>query len=175
MAAGETPSDLAKEYGVHPSQVTRRVSQVSQSVRNAAQKMAEAQAAVAELPTAQQYHAMSLAEKIRNTMTSLASSAELGAKNSHRLSALANSELMKVDDADPMKSVETLKGVSALTKLANESASIAVSVLGAQRDTVKRVTEEAPPEEEELTPERIAEGVRRIAFTLHKAAATENT
>jgi hypothetical protein len=178
MAAGETPSDLAKEYGVHPSQVTRRVSQVSQSVRNVAQQVAQAQDALAELPPAQQYHALSLAEKLRGISSSLASAAELGAKTSHRLMALANDQVNKVDDAEPLSadSIASLKNVSVLTKLGTDSASIALNLLSANKDTVKRLNDE-PPEDgpEELTPERIAEGVRRIAFTLHKAAATENT
>lgn len=179
VAEGEAPADLAREYDVHPSQITRRVSQVSQSVRKAAEKMAEAQVAVAALAPTQQYQAMSLADKLRSTYASLASAAELGAKTSHRLMALANEQVAKVDDADPMgeESVASLKNAAALTKMGNDSATIAFSLMSSTKDTVKRLTEEGGEEEADvLTPERVADGARRIAFTLARAAqATENT
>lgn len=139
LSAGEGASELAREYGVNPSQISRRVTQVSQKVRNVAQNLAKAQTELAELPVAQQYAAVSLAEKLRAISTSLANAAELGAKTAHRLHALANAEVGKVDDADPLnsKSIEALKGVGVLTKLANDSSQIAVNLLNANRETVK--------------------------------------
>lgn len=144
MAEGEKASDLAREFGINPSQITRRVSQISQKVRNVAQQVAAAQTALAELPVRQQYSAMSLAEKLRNMSASVASAAELGAKTGHRLHALANSEVAKVDDADPLGSIEALKGVGVLTKLANESLAPALNLIAANKDSVNRMNEEAP-------------------------------
>ncbi len=148
LSAGEGASELAREYEVHPSQITRRVSQVSQKVRNVAQNLAKAQTELAELPVPQQYAAVSLAEKLRAISVSLANAAELGAKTAHRLHALANAEVVKVDDADPLKSMDALKGVSVLTKLANDSSQIAVNLLNANRETVKEANkpqvDEAP-------------------------------
>jgi transposase-like protein len=148
LAAGEGASELAREYGVHPSQITRRVTQISQNVRNVAQSLAKAQTELAALPVPQQYAAVSLAEKLRAISVSLANAAELGAKTAHRLHALANSEVEKVDDADPLRpeSMEALKGVSVLTKLANDSSQIAVNLLNANRETVKEANR--PPETE---------------------------
>lgn len=150
LSAGEGASELAREYGVNPSQISRRVTQVSQKVRNVAQNLAKAQTELAELPVPQQYAAVSLAEKLRAISTSLANAAELGAKTAHRLHALANAEVGKVDDADPLnvKSIEALKGVGVLTKLANDSSQIAVNLLNANRETVKEANkpqvDEAP-------------------------------
>lgn len=143
LLSGEKAADLAKEFGVNQSQISRRVTQVSQTVRNVAEKVAEAQTALAELPVAQQYTAISLAEKLRSISDSLASAANLGAKTAHRLQALANNEVNKVDDADPLgaDSVAALKGVSAMTRLANDSASIALNLLAANKETVKRIGE----------------------------------
>ena len=45
-----------------------------------------------------------------------------------------------MDDADPLTSVDKLKSVGVLTKLANESASIAVNLLAANKDTVKQLS-----------------------------------
>ena len=131
--SGAGVSALAKEYGISPASVSVRVSKVSETIRNAAQKLADAQTTLAALPVAQQYTAVSLAEKMRSISNSLASAAELGAKTAHRLHALANAEVNKVDDAAPFDNVETLKGVSALTKLANDSSALALGLMSGNK------------------------------------------
>lgn len=55
----------------------------------------------------------------------------------HRLQALANSEVQKVDDAEPLASLEALRGVQVLTKLANESAQTGLNLLTANKKTVE--------------------------------------
>lgn len=152
MLSGEGSSALAKEFGIHPAQITRRDSQVSQKVREVAQKVVIAQTALSELPAAQQYTALSLAEKLRNISSSLAAGAELGAKNFHRLSALANTELQKIDDTKPLESGEALKGVAILTKMANDSAQSPLNLLAANKETVKRINEDGMPPEEGAVP-----------------------
>lgn len=140
LAAGEGVRDLAKEYGISPASVSKRsVSKQTKQVQVVAKQLAEAQTALAELPVHQQYVAVSLAEKLRNISDNLAAAASYGAQTAHRLSALANSEVAKVDDAEPLASVENLKGVAALTKLANESATIALNLLSANKDRIKEV------------------------------------
>jgi len=149
LAAGEVTSDLAKEYGIHRAQITRRVSHVTHIVRNVAQNLAKSQAELAALPVAQQYAAVSLAEKLRSISSSLASAAELGAKTARRLHELAHREVAKVDDDQPLHSLEALKGVGVLTKLANESSQIAVGLLTANRETMR---EEAKPTAPDAAP-----------------------
>lgn len=145
MNAGEKAADLAREYGVNSSQITRRVTQVSQKLQNAAQTVAIAQTVMsdvlAEFPAAEQYKVLSMADKLRSISNNLASAAELGAKTAHRLHALANSEVAKVDDADPLQSMEALKGVAALAKLGNESAAIALNLLAANKETVQKIND----------------------------------
>ena len=166
LAAGEGASALAREFGVNPSQITRRVSQVSQKVRTVAQSLAKAQTELAALPVAQQYAAVSLAEKLRSISVSLANAAELGARTAHRLHALANSEVEKVDDADPLASdsIEALKGVGVLTKLANESSQIAVNLLNANKETVRETNK--PPADEGEAPR----GVLVVPAVMDEAA-----
>lgn len=142
LAAGEGVRDLAREFGISPAAVSKRgVSKRSKQVQAVAKQLADAQTALAELPVPQQYIAVSLADKLRNISSSLAAAAELGAATAHRLSALANSEVAKVDDADPLESVESLKGVAALTKLANDSASIALNLLSANKEQIQRLND----------------------------------
>jgi hypothetical protein len=172
---GEKPADLAREFKVSKALVSGLNKRVEE-LKGVANQVVSAERALGNLPVPEQLLTVSLAGKLRSISDSLASAAELGARTAHRLHALANSEVGKVDDADPLSqdSITSLKNVGVLTKLGNDSANIAINLLAANRDTVKRITEDEPEKPEELTPERIAEGVRRIAFTLHKAAATEN-
>lgn len=126
---------IRKKFGAN-----QKVSAQSAQVRTAAEKLAEANIALDALPAAQRQVAINLSDKLRNISNSLASAAELGAATAHRLQALANTEVAKVDDADPLTSVDKLKSVGVLTKLANESASIAVNLLAANKDTVKQLS-----------------------------------
>ena len=139
VIAGEPIRAVAREFGINEAAIRQRVSTQTPRVKMVAEKLAEAQTALAELPVHQQYIAVSLAEKLRNISDNLAAAAQYGAQTAHRLSALANSEVAKVDDAEPLASVENLKGVAALTKLANESATIALNLLSANKDRISEV------------------------------------
>jgi hypothetical protein len=143
LAEGEPRRALAREFGVDESAIRARVSTQTPRIKAAAQKVVEAREALAELPVSQQYTALSLADKLRSISGSLASAAELGAKTSHRLHSLANSEVAKVDDAKPMASLENLRNVGVLTKLANESAHVALNLLAANKDRVKQLDDDA--------------------------------
>lgn len=149
LTEGESPAALAREFGISKTAVSARFSGVSERVQKVAHKVAEAQDALATLPPAQQYNAISLAEKLRNISASLASAAEHGAATAHRLNALANSEVSKVDDAAPMESLDNLRNVGVLTKLANDSASIALNLLAANKDTMQKLNNQEPPEQAE--------------------------
>lgn len=152
LLAGETARALGAEFGLAESAIRKRfgahksVSAQSAQVRTVAEKLAEANTALAALPPAQRPVAMDLAEKLQNISGSLASAAELGAKTAHRLNALANSEVGKVDDASPLspESIAALKGVGVLTKLANDSAHIAVNLLAANKERIAKL-DEVPP------------------------------
>lgn len=139
VIAGDPIRAVARDFGINEAAIRQRVSTQPPRVKMVAEKLAEAQTALAELPVHQQYIAVSLAEKLRNISDNLAAAAQYGAQTAHRLSALANSEVAKVDDAEPLASVENLKGVAALTKLANESATIALNLLSANKDRIKEV------------------------------------
>lgn len=152
VSAGESARALSKEFGISETQISLRVSKVAKAVQETAHKVAAAQTALAALPVAQQYSAINLAEKLRNISASLAGAAELGAATAHRLQSLANSEVGKVDDATPMESLDNLRNVGVLTKLANDSAAIALNLLSANKETVTKIHNDQPADA--LPPER---------------------
>lgn len=154
VSAGESAQALAKEFGISGTQISLRVSKVSKAVQETAHKVAAAQTALAALPVAQQYSAISLAEKLRNISVSLAAAAECGAATAHRLAALANGEVQRIDDAAILKpeSLEAMRGVAALTKLSNEAASTGLNLLSVNKDAVTRINN--PQDAEVLAPVR---------------------
>lgn len=155
-AEGESARALAREFGVDEAAIRRRVNPHTPRIKEVAAKVIEAREALASLPVSQQYVAITLADRLRNISNSLASAAELGAATSHRLSALANTEVAKVDDATPLASIEQLRGVSALTKLANDSASIALNLMAANKETVQKINTQQPEEKPAPVRERLS-------------------
>lgn len=149
---GERPADLAREFKVSRATISTQVSKRVEEMKSVANQVVSAERALGALPVSEQLLTTSLAAKLRSISDSIASAADLGAKTAHRLQALANSEVGKVDDADPMASLEALKGVSALTRLANDSASIALNLLAAN----KGKEQEPPPEPPTLDPAKLS-------------------
>ncbi len=144
LAAGEGVRALAREFKVGDATI-RRLSAHSAQVRKVAETIVVAQTALAALPVAQQHQALSLADKLRSISDNLAAAAMHGAATAHRLNALANAEVAKVDDATPLQSLEALKGVGVLSKLANESAAVALNLLAANKPTVEKLNTPAAP------------------------------
>lgn len=138
-AEGESNRSLAKEYGVSEAAIRERESKIGKAVevQQVARMIVETEGALKSLPIAQQITAQNLAEKLKAISGSIASAAELGAKTAHRLHALANAEVDRVDDTDPLGSIDALRGVGVLTKLANDSASIALNLLNANKGMVQ--------------------------------------
>lgn len=79
---------------------------------------------------------------------SLLAAAHYGAANSHRLNALANTELSKVDDVDPMNSADRLKTAMILTKAANDASQIGINFIAANKDRVSKLPMEAETDDQ---------------------------
>ena len=149
--AGEGARALAREYGVDEAAIRRKFVRTTPQVRDAAERLAAGQSAVAALPAALQPVAIDLAAKLRNISASLASAAELGAATAHRLHALANSEVAKVDDAEPLASAESLRAVAGLVKLGNDAAQIGVNLLAANKERIKAADDQAESQQQVVT------------------------
>ncbi|WDZ97968.1 Hin recombinase [Herbaspirillum sp. WKF16] len=163
LVEGESLNSLAAAYGVNESSLRRRLKpraegkssspeQLKQLATNKARVDAEQDAIrqqIAALPYAKQEIVADLARKLRNTSEHLASAAELGAATAHRLSRLANQQLEKVDDIDPLISLRALQGVGTLTRLANVASEIGLNLLRANKDAMQ--PEDEPPGPVEVT------------------------
>lgn len=143
MANGESASSLAREFGVSEGAIRKRVSTNVKKIKEVANQIVAAETALNSLPVSTRVSTRSLADKLLAISGHLASAAEYGASTAHRLSAIANSQLDKMDDANPMGDIELIKGISGLTKMANDASEIPLNLLKAAKDGVG-VTEEDP-------------------------------
>ena len=150
LLAGESPEKIAPDYGVSGTAIRKRfgtnkqVGLQSLKVKAAAQQMVEARAAIQALPPAHRTVALSLADLSETVLRT----AEIGSRTAYRLTALANSQATKIDDADPTAdnspSLNALKSVVMLTKAANESSVLTSNLLAANKDQLRKDLPDEP-------------------------------
>lgn len=152
LLAGEKPADLAREFGVSRAVISSRFSKRNETVKTVANQILDAEAAVFSLPVSEQVSVFALANELRAISRHLAGAGKFGAATAHRLSGIAHAKVQEIDDAKPLDadSLESLKGVAVLTKMANEASTIGLNLLSANRDMAKRAAEDEP-----VTPVRV--------------------
>lgn len=160
LLEGESGRSLADEYGVSETAIRKRVSSQVSEIKSVANQLASAQTALSKLPVSSQISAQTLAQRLVSISNHLASAADYGAATAHRLAGIAHNKIAEIDDADPTgaKSVEALKGVAVLTKLANDASHIPMNLLAANKETVKSLNE---PEDKPLSLEELYGGIAK--------------
>lgn len=148
---GEKPADLAREFKVSKSAVSTRVSKRVETVKAVAHQIVATEKALGELSVSEQILTTTLAGRLRTISDNLAQAAEYGSATALRLHALANAEVQKVDDTQVLSaaSLEAMKGVMLLSKVANEAAESAHNLLSANKER-GRVPAKAPGQDDPL-------------------------
>jgi hypothetical protein len=148
LLAGESAEKLGPEFGVSGAAIRKRFGSdqtraaQSSEVRAATNQLVQARIAIAKLPPAHRSVVFSLADLAETVLTVSGNNARTGI----RAAALANSEMAKVDDADPMgeKSLNVLKGVASLVKLSNDACATGINLLNANKDRLREGTPDEP-------------------------------
>lgn len=133
---GESGRALAEEFGVSETAIRKKVSSQVSEIKNVANQIVNTQSALSRLPISSQISAQSLAQRLMSISGHLAGAADYGAATAHRLAGIAHMRAAEIDDATPLteESVQTLKGIAALTRMANEASEIGVNLLKANKD-----------------------------------------
>jgi ABC-type transporter Mla subunit MlaD len=131
---GGSARALGREFGVAESAIRKRFGAHNQKIKDVANQLVAAETAFKSLPISAQISARTLADRLKAISENLADAAHYGAMTAHRLSGIAHAQVEKVDDADPMKSIEALAGVATLTKMANASSEIGLNLLRANKE-----------------------------------------
>lgn len=148
LVDGESVNSLAKEFGVNEGTIRKKIvpnksegKKAANPLVDLAQAKVRAEAAaksiserISELPLAKQQIVSDLARKLTSISDHLGSAAEHSAASAHRLSILANQQLQRVDEVNPMASENELRAVASLQKMANLSSEIGLNLLRANKD-----------------------------------------
>ena len=147
LLAGEKAADLAREFKVSKTRISERFSERNGTVKAVANQLVAAEVALRQLPVTEQIAALTLADELKAISKHLAGAAKYGAATAHRLSGIAHAKVQEIDDAAPMDdtSREALRDVAVLTKLANESATIPMNLLAANKDLAKEINQASRP------------------------------
>ncbi|CAJ0701628.1 hypothetical protein LMG19089_02886 [Ralstonia edaphis] len=138
LLEGESGRLLAQEFGISETAIRKKVSSQVSEIKSVANQLVSAQSALKSLPISSQISAQTLAQRLMSISGHLASAADYGAATAHRLAGIAHAKVEEIDDAGPLTpgSIEALKGVAVLTKMANESSEIGINLLRANKDAV---------------------------------------
>jgi transposase-like protein len=151
LVDGVSINALAIEYGVNESSIRRRIKPgkaETSSRRSPLHTLAEEKvradaeskrisAQIANLAPAKQMIVCDLAQRLSNISNHMGSAAEISAASASRLSMLANQQLEKVDDVDPMASAPHLQAHAVLQKMANSAMEGPMNLLRANKDMIE--------------------------------------
>jgi hypothetical protein len=140
LLAGERAADLAREFGTSKTALSVRFSGRSEIVRTVANQLVAAEVSLRTLPVSEQVAALNLAEELRSISVNLAGAARYGAATAHRLAGIANVKAAEIDAAAPLTDVSltTLRGIAALTRIANDAAATGLTLLSSNKEAVGR-------------------------------------
>lgn len=139
LLLGEAGCALAKEYGVTYNAIKKRFGAQTKQIKAVANQILETERNFRALPISSQISAVNLADLLRSISSHLGHAANYGAMTAHRLAGIANAQVERIDDNDPLRdeqSMETLRGISALTRLSNDSAEIGLNLLKANKEAI---------------------------------------
>lgn len=138
LLKGEKGRVLAREFGVSEAAIRKRFGAQTKQIKDVANQLVAAETAFSALPISAQISARTLADELKEISQHLAGAARYGAATAHRLSGIAHNKVSEIDDAAPLddESLKTLKGISVLTQMANQSAEIGVNLLRANKDSI---------------------------------------
>lgn len=138
---GQSARSLASEFGISEAAIRKRIGTQTKDIKAVANQLVAAETAFSALPIGAQISARTLADRLKAISNHLTGAAEFGAATAHRLSGIAHSKVNEIDDAQPLnpESMDSLKSIAALTKMANESSEIGINLLRANKEHVDAI------------------------------------
>lgn len=133
---GETYDSLAREFKISKQAIIKKLGERIVTVKAVANQLVSALDNIGKLPAVDQLSALTLADELRAISTHAAGAAKFGMSTAHRLAGIANGLVQRIDDADPASSMEDLKAVAAMGRIANDAAHIGLSLLAANKGKV---------------------------------------
>jgi hypothetical protein len=141
---GESIRSLAREFKVSESTIRDRISAQCAEIKAVANQIITAEERFSALPVSAQVSARSLVDDLKAISGHLASAAKFGSMTAHRLSVIAHAQTDLIDEAASFgENAAALQSVMAMTKGANEAATIGINLLRANKETVDGLNNQA--------------------------------
>lgn len=139
---GASYGQLAKEYGVTAGAIKQQIATQVNDISSLASQIVTTEQKMSKLSISNQILTNNLSAKLRAISDHLANAAYNGAKTADRLSGMANLETDKINEADlrDEATMESLKAVAALTKMANDASTIPMGLLNANKEQVSQLS-----------------------------------
>lgn len=154
-AGNESIRSVAKEYGVSEGVIRKRVKTHTKPINALANQLAAAEMELEKLPLSTQCKVRTLADSLKGISENLAGAAEYGAMTAHKLAKVAHIQAAKISEHenDPVRP-DDLKGIAALTNLANQASNIGIGLIAATKGQVK--ADSIPDSAKLLTDDELA-------------------
>lgn len=133
LSQGEKAPALAAEYRVSRALISSLFQKRVETVKAVANQLVAAESALRNLTVSDQLLAVNLADELRAISGHAASAAKFGMATAHRLAGIANGIVQQVDDANPMASMDSLRAVATMGRIANDAAHIGLNLLAANK------------------------------------------
>lgn len=135
---GDSNAALAREFKISPAAISIRFSKRTEQVKTVANQIVETDRALSLLNVSEQIAAVTLADQLKAISTHLAGAGKFGAMTAHRLSGIAQSKSLEIDDSAPLTdtSRDSLRDIAVLTKMANDASDIGVNLLKANKEHI---------------------------------------
>ena len=138
-AKGDSVSSIARDMGVHHSQISRIVSHKVEKITLLATTLANTEVEISHMGRAEQIAVRSMADQMKTASNNLAQAAVNGSEINSRLSAMAVKRLDALgDDTTP----EDLKPIAALVATGNEAAKPALELVKASKSIQREEADE---------------------------------
>jgi len=154
---GESRRALAKEFGLTETAIRKRLGSQVKEIVSVADQLLTADQSLKALPISSQVSAQNLFQRLRSISDHLASAAEYGSMTAHRLSVIAHGQTDLIDESASLDAnADALKSVMAMTRGANDAATIGLNLLAANKDSTKALNAEAASADRQAAEEGAA-------------------
>lgn len=130
----ESIRSVAKELGISEGALRKRVNTQVKPINALANQLATAEAEFERLPVSAQVKVRTLADKLKGISDDLASAASHGAATASKLARVANVHAEMLSEvAGDVPSPDDLRGIAALTNLANQAGALGMGLIAATK------------------------------------------
>lgn len=137
IVGGESASVLGRAYGTSEASIRKRCSAKKCELKTLSNQIVTVSDKYLALNHSSRFIVDDLVANLKVISNNLGSAAAHGAITAAALSRMAIKQIEKVNEDEPLEHMAELNTVGVLTKLSNESASLGMQLLAANRDVSK--------------------------------------